>query len=120
MADAVRATVADLEGLVAVMKELGLVTKNQEKSDGIFEKRRRSIKKTFEKSPFGKATKSLKGYFKSFKQLGEYTVKARSAGDEKLAQMEEEIPLISKNDMVIQFHEERLIDLEERAEGKND
>ena len=40
--------------------------------------------------------------------------------DKLKAQMEEEIPLISKNDMVIQFHEERLIDLEERAEGKND
>ena len=29
-------------------------------------------------------------------------------------QMESEIPLILKNEMVIQFHEERLIDLEER------
>ena len=104
MADAVRATVADLEGLVAVMKELGLVTKNQEKSDGIFEKRRRSIKKSFEKSPFGKATKSLKGYFKSFKQLGEYTVKARSAGDEKLAQMEEEMTGLTKLTATMVFH----------------
>ena len=104
MADAVRATVADLEGLVAVMKELGLVTKNQEKSDGIFEKRRRSIKKTFEKSPFGKATKSLKGYFKSFKQLGEYTVKARSTGDEKLAQMEEEMTGLTKLTATMVFH----------------
>ena len=40
--------------------------------------------------------------------------------DKLKAQMEEEIPLISKNDMVIQFHEERLIDLEERAEGRHD
>lgn len=104
MADAVRATVADLEGLVAVMKELGLVTKNQEKSDGIFEKRRRSIKKTFEKSPFGKAKKSLMGYFKSFKQLGEYTVKARSAGDEKLAQMEEEMTGLTKLTATMVFH----------------
>ena len=32
---------------------------------------------------------------------------------EKLkTQMEEEIPMIQKNDMVIQFHEERIIDLE--------
>ena len=34
--------------------------------------------------------------------------------DKLKAQMEEEIPLISKNDMVIQFHEERLIDLEQK------
>ena len=32
-------------------------------------------------------------------------------------QMEGEIPLILKNEMVIQFHEERLIDLEERKNG---
>ena len=32
-------------------------------------------------------------------------------------QMEAEIPMILKNDMVIQFHEERLIDLEERKNG---
>ena len=37
---------------------------------------------------------------------------------EKLkGQMEDEIPMILKNDMVIQFHEERLIDLEERKNG---
>jgi len=29
-------------------------------------------------------------------------------------QMEKEIPMIQKNDMVIQFHEERIIDLEEK------
>ena len=34
-------------------------------------------------------------------------------------QMESEIPLILKNDMVIQFHEERLIDLEERKNGNH-
>ena len=32
-------------------------------------------------------------------------------------QMEAEIPLILKNEMIIQFHEERLIDLEERKNG---
>ena len=32
-------------------------------------------------------------------------------------QMEAEIPMILKNDMIIQFHEERLIDLEERKNG---
>lgn len=38
-----------------------------------------------------------------------------SANVDKLKlQMEEEMPAIQKNDMVIQFHEERLIDLEER------
>ena len=37
---------------------------------------------------------------------------------EKLTeQMEAEIPLILKNDMIIQFHEESLIDLEERKNG---
>ena len=34
-------------------------------------------------------------------------------------QMEPEIPMILKNDMVIQFHEERLIDLEERKNGNH-
>ena len=34
-------------------------------------------------------------------------------------QMEAEIPLILKNEMVIQFHEERLIDLEERKNGNH-
>ena len=37
--------------------------------------------------------------------------------DKLKAQMEEEIPMILKNDMVIQFHEERLIDFEERKNG---
>ena len=37
--------------------------------------------------------------------------------DKLKAQMVEEIPMILKNDMVIQFHEERLIDLEERKNG---
>ena len=32
-------------------------------------------------------------------------------------QMEAEIPLILKNDMIIQFHEDRIIDLEERKNG---
>ena len=32
-------------------------------------------------------------------------------------QMEAEIPMILKNDMVIQFHEERLIDLESKQNG---
>lgn len=34
-------------------------------------------------------------------------------------QMEGEIPMILKNDMIIQFHEERLIDLEERKNGNH-
>ena len=34
-------------------------------------------------------------------------------------QMEAEIPMILKNDMVIQFLEERLIDLEERKNGNH-
>ena len=34
-------------------------------------------------------------------------------------QMESEIPIILKNEMVIQFHEERLIDLEERKNGNH-
>ena len=34
-------------------------------------------------------------------------------------QMEAEIPMILKNDMIIQFHEERLIDLEERNNGNH-
>ena len=43
-----------------------------------------------------------------------------SSNVEKLKeQMEAEIPMILKNDMVIQFHEERLIDLEERKNGNH-
>jgi len=39
---------------------------------------------------------------------------------EKLkAQMEAEIPMILTNDMVIQFHEDRIIDLEERKNGNH-
>jgi len=34
-------------------------------------------------------------------------------------QMEAEIPMILKNDMIIQFHEERLIDLEDRKNGNH-
>ena len=34
-------------------------------------------------------------------------------------QMEAEIPMILKNDMIIQFHEERLIDLEELKNGNH-
>ena len=39
--------------------------------------------------------------------------------DKLKAQMEEEIPMILKNDMVIQFHEERLIDLESKQNGNH-
>ena len=34
-------------------------------------------------------------------------------------QMEAEVPLILKNEMIIQFHEDRLIDLEERKNGNH-
>ena len=37
--------------------------------------------------------------------------------DKLKKQMEAEIPMIQKNDMIIQFHEERIIDLEERKNG---
>ena len=37
--------------------------------------------------------------------------------DKLKEQMEAEIPMILNNDMVIQFHEERLIDLESKANG---
>ena len=39
--------------------------------------------------------------------------------DKLKEQMEAEIPMILKNDMVIQFHEERLIDLDERKNGNH-
>ena len=43
-----------------------------------------------------------------------------SGNVEKLKeQMEAEIPMILKNDMIIQFHEDRLIDLEERKNGNH-
>ncbi len=37
--------------------------------------------------------------------------------DKLKEQMEIEIPAISKNDMIIQFHESRIIDLEEKLNG---
>ena len=43
-----------------------------------------------------------------------------STNVEKLKQqMEAEIPLILKNEMIIQFHEDRLIDIEERKNGNH-
>ena len=39
--------------------------------------------------------------------------------DKLKEQMEAEIPMILKNDMVIQFHEERLIDLESKTNGNH-
>ena len=39
--------------------------------------------------------------------------------DKLKEQMESEIPMILKNDMVIQFHEERLIDLEAKTNGNH-
>jgi hypothetical protein len=39
--------------------------------------------------------------------------------DKLKEQMESEIPMILKNDMVIQFHEERLIDLEAKQNGNH-
>ena len=43
-----------------------------------------------------------------------------SGNVEKLKeQMEAEIPMILKNDMIIQFHEDRIIDLEERKNGSH-
>ena len=43
-----------------------------------------------------------------------------SGNVEKLKeQMEAEIPMILKNDMIIQFHEARIIDLEERKNGSH-
>ena len=43
-----------------------------------------------------------------------------SGNVEKLKeQMEAEIPLILKNEMIIKFHEDRIIDLEERKNGNH-
>ena len=39
--------------------------------------------------------------------------------DKLKEQMESEIPMILKNDMVIQFHKERLIDLESKTNGNH-
>ena len=39
--------------------------------------------------------------------------------DKLKEQIEAEIPMILKNDMVIQFHDERLIDLESKANGNH-
>ena len=47
-------------------------------------------------------------------------VKLLANNVEKLKeQMELEIPMIQKNDMIIQFHEERIIDLEDKQNGNH-
>ena len=104
MAGEVKATTADILGLVEAMKELGLITKYTEKDGGHLEKGMYKLKKAYNKNPYVKAGRAMKGYFKTFKQLGEYTVKARSAGDEKLEAMEEEMTGLTKLTATMLFH----------------
>jgi len=45
MAGEIKSTALDVEALTVALKELGLITKHNEKTGGIFEKRQKKIKK---------------------------------------------------------------------------
>ena len=104
MANQIRSTTADIEGLAAALKELGIITNRTKDEGGIFEKQQRKLKKQFKNNPYVKAAKSAKQYFKAFKQIGEYTRTARSVGEEKLEQMEEEMTGLTKLTATMLFH----------------
>ena len=104
MANQIRSTTADIEGLAVALKELGIITNRTKDEGGVFEKQQRKLKKQFRNNPYVKATKSAKQYFKAFKQIGEYTRTARSVGEEKLEQMEEEMTGLTKLTATMLFH----------------
>ena len=61
MAGEVKATTADILGLVEAMKELGLITKYNEKDGGHLEKGMYKLKKAYNKNPYVKAGRAMKG-----------------------------------------------------------
>ena len=86
-----------LERLTLVETELQLITKDLEAANDFID----GVPKGDMVSP------QIQDLFMLDEFLSENVDKLKS-------QMEQEIPMIQKNDMVIQFHEERIIDLEEK------
>ena len=86
-----------LERMTVVETELQLITKDLEAANNFIE----GVPKGDMVSP------QIQEIYMLVEFLAESVEKLK-------AQMEEEIPMIQKNDMVIQFHEERIIDLEQK------
>ena len=86
-----------LERLTLVETELQLITKDLDAANVFID----GVPKGYMVSP------QIQELFMLVEFLSENVDKLKS-------QMEQEIPMIQKNDMVIQFHEERIIDLEEK------
>ena len=86
-----------LERLTLVETELQLITKDLEAANDFID----GVPKGDMVSP------QIQELFMLVEFLSENVDKLKS-------QMQQEIPMIQKNDMVIQFHEERIIDLEEK------
>ena len=86
-----------LERMIVVETELQLITKDLEAANDFIE----GVPKGDMVSP------QIQEIYMLVEFLAESVEKLK-------AQMEEEIPMIQKNDMVIQFHEERIIDLEQK------
>ena len=91
---------AIIERLNSIESDLRLIHKDLEAANTFID----SVPKGGMVSPQGQELYMLVEY------LGENVDKLKE-------QMEAEIPMILKNDMVIQFHEERLIDLESKQNG---
>ena len=86
-----------LERMTVVETELQLITKDLEAANDFIE----GVPKGDMVSP------QIQEIYMLVEFLAESVEKLKT-------QMEEEIPMIQKNDMVIQFHEERIIDLEQK------
>ena len=86
-----------LERMTVVETELQLITKDLEAANNFIE----GVPKGDMVSP------QIQEIYMLVEFLAESVEKLK-------AQMEEEIPMLQKNDMVIQFHEERIIDLEQK------
>jgi len=65
MAGEIQATTVDIEQLITVMTELGLVTKHNEKTGGHLEKGMYKLKKAYDKNPYVKTGRAMRGYFNS-------------------------------------------------------
>jgi len=91
-----------LERLNSIESDLRLMSKDLEAANAFID----SVPKG------GMVSPQVKDIYMLVEYLGENVDKLKE-------QMESEIPMILKNDMVIQFHEERLIDLESKANGNH-
>ena len=91
-----------IERLNSIESELKLMSKDLEAANAFID----SVTKG------GMVSPQVQELYMLVEYLGENVDKLKE-------QMESEIPMILKNDMVIQFHEERLIDLEAKTNGNH-